>query len=138
MNVKEAVEKGMLRKEKADRNLIEKELQEARYDLKKAEQNLKEDDIKWSTVQSYYAMFHAARALLFKDDYREKSHAGLKIFLEEMVSEGRLESMYLDDFRAAANARESADYHYSYSSETAKMLLNSAKEFVAKASKMVK
>ena len=39
MNVKQALKKGALKKVKPERDLILKELKEARYDLKKAEES---------------------------------------------------------------------------------------------------
>ncbi len=130
MNIKEALERGSLRKIRPDRGLVDKELVEAEYDLQKARETLQEGDVKWSTVQSYYVMFHSARALLFSLGYREKSHAAILAVLEDQCFKGRLEEIFLDDYRAAMNARENADYHYTYSSETAKHLLKAAEEFM--------
>ncbi len=137
MNVKQALEKGALRKIKPARDIIEKELREAEHDLKKAKENLNEDEPKWSTIQAYYSMFHSARALLFSLGYKERSHAALVAVLEEQVNEGKMEQSQLDDFKAAMNARESADYHYSYSLDTAKLLIESAEEFYNKIKKII-
>ena len=137
MNVKQALEKGALKRVKPARDIIEKELREAEYDLKKAKESLNEDEPKWSTIQSYYSMFHSARALLFSLGYKERSHAALVAVLEEQVNEGKLEQTQFDDFKAAMSARESADYHYSYSLDTAKLLIESAEEFYNKIKKII-
>ncbi len=50
---------------KIDISLVDKELKEAVYDIERAKNSLKLKDFKWSIVQAYYSMFHAARALLF-------------------------------------------------------------------------
>jgi uncharacterized protein (UPF0332 family) len=47
------------------RYLVTKELEVAQDDLAEAEAGYERGSYKWSTIQSYYAMFHAARALLF-------------------------------------------------------------------------
>ena len=137
MNVKQALEKGALKRIKPSRDIIEKELKEAEHDLKKARESLDEDEQKWSTIQAYYSMFHSARALLFSLGYKERSHAALVAVLEEQVNEGKMEQAQLDDFKAAMNARESADYHYSYSLDTAKLLIESAEEFYNKIKKII-
>ena len=129
MNIKEALERGSLQRIRPARDLMEKELAEAEYDLQKAEQTLQDGDFKWSTVQSYYVMFHSARALLFSIGYREKSHAAILAVLEGQCLKGKLEESYLDDYRAGMNARENADYHHTYSPETANHLLKAAREF---------
>jgi len=40
-----------------DAGLVEKELEEACYDLKSAEKSVKEENYKWAIFQSYYSMF---------------------------------------------------------------------------------
>ena len=51
---------------KATREMIEKELKGAEYDLSSAEESLNDKDYKWASVQAYYSMFHAAKALVLK------------------------------------------------------------------------
>lgn len=58
-----------------DLELIEKELNESRYDLNSAQRSSSREDYKWTIVQCYYSMFHAFRALIFSRGYREKSHS---------------------------------------------------------------
>ena len=80
---------------KATKQMIEKEIASAGYDLKRAQESLNEGDAKWSTVQSYYAIFHSARALLFNRGYRERSHRCLLIALQELyVRTGELPPEY--------------------------------------------
>ncbi|MCK4251789.1 HEPN domain-containing protein [candidate division WOR-3 bacterium] len=81
--------------------MIEKELKAAEYDSMRAKDSLQDDDPKWATIQGYYAMFHIARALIFKQGYREKSHRCLVIAIQELyVDKGKLPVEYLDSFRA--------------------------------------
>jgi len=55
-----------------DQEMIKKELEQAKYDLKRAKNSLKIGDFKWTIIQAYYSMFHSARALIFSKGYREK------------------------------------------------------------------
>ncbi|MCX5781568.1 MAG: HEPN domain-containing protein [Elusimicrobia bacterium] len=52
--------------------LIEKEIKTAGQDLASAKESSGSKNFKWSTIQSYYAMFHSARALLFLENFRGK------------------------------------------------------------------
>ena len=54
------------------RYLVIKELDVAHDDLAESEAGYERGSYKWSTIQSYYAMFHAARALREEADYRAK------------------------------------------------------------------
>ena len=54
--------------------MIEKELEGAKYDLSSAKESLHDKDIKWASVQAYYSIFHAAKSLVLKKGFREKSH----------------------------------------------------------------
>lgn len=111
--------------------LVKKELKEAQNDLKWAATSINEDNYKWAIVQSYYSMFHAFRALLFNEGYREKSHFCLKQAIEALfVDKGIINSELLDDFDFAMKSREKADYSYSYNDKLAKDIFNSANQLV--------
>lgn len=56
------------------KELVSKELDQAESDYHYAEDSFKRDIYKWSTIQSYYSMFHSGRALLYAQGYRERSH----------------------------------------------------------------
>lgn len=62
---------------KIDRKLILKEIDGAIADLQEAKESLSRKKFKWATIQGYYSMFHAARALLYSKGFREKSHYAL-------------------------------------------------------------
>ncbi|MEK6950120.1 MAG: HEPN domain-containing protein [Nanoarchaeota archaeon] len=129
MNLKEGIEKRYLVPEKSSPDLVEKELRESRYDLSRAKKACQEGDYKWAIIKSYYSMFHAGKAVCFQLGYREKKHFAIAIILEELYSEGKLESQFVAYFNAAIDSREGADYHYSYSQETAEHNLKMAEAF---------
>jgi uncharacterized protein (UPF0332 family) len=138
MDIKECLEKRFLIKIKPDDKLIEKELNEAEYDLEKAQKTFDEEDFKWGIVKSYYAIFHAARAILFKLGLREKRHFAIEIVLEDLYKKGRLESNFVNDFKASISSREDADYHYTYSKEIAEHNINIAQEFLERMKKLLR
>ena len=61
MDIDGLVKAGYTQKVPPSRELADKELHEAEYDLGHAESELREEDYKWAIVKSYYAVFHSAR-----------------------------------------------------------------------------
>lgn len=130
MNIQDCLDEGYLRKIKSDPKLVKKEFSESLYDLNRAKRALEDNDYKWTIVKSYYSMFHAARAVLFSLGYRERRHFAVQIVLENLVKEGKLESIYTEYLSASMEAREDADYRYKYSKETAEDILEYAERFL--------
>lgn len=111
--------------------LVTKELGMAEQDLATAQKSLREKDYKWATVQAYYAMFHAARTLLYLKGYREKSHYCLMLAMKEFyVSEGKLEMRLAESLQMAKALRESADYDNVFDKDSAVSLVDQAALFV--------
>ena len=138
MSIKESLEEGYLQRITPDKELIEKELNEADYDFGRANKALEEEDYKWCTVKSYFSMFHSARAVLFSLGYREKRHFAIGAVLDDLREKGKLESRYVNDFKGAMSAREGADYHYSYSRDKAEYMVGMAEEFNRRMKKLLK
>ena len=116
------------------RHLVTKELDVAQDDLVEAEAGYERGSYKWSTIQSYYAMFHAARALLYGQGYREKSHYCLSVAMRHLfVSKGLLEDALIDDMDDARALREDADYRADFSEIGAHHNLEAAKRFIVRA-----
>ncbi|MBU2496995.1 MAG: HEPN domain-containing protein [Nanoarchaeota archaeon] len=137
MDINKCLEEGYLVKEKIDKNLIDKEISESRYDYEKAQKAFGEKDYKWTIIKSYYSMFHSAKAICFKFGYREKRHIAVLVVLEELNKQGKLEIKYINDFKAAISARESADYRYNYTKERAFQILEICKEFNERLIKLI-
>jgi uncharacterized protein (UPF0332 family) len=115
------------------KKLVNKELSVAQSDLSEAKAGYDNERYKWSTVQAYYAMFHAARALVYSKDYREKSHYYLAVALRALfVDEGKMDAQSVRDLLNAMNLRESADYDAEFSQAGAKSVIESAGKFIQK------
>ena len=116
------------------KSLVKKELSVAISDLSDAKAGYENERYKWSTIQAYYAMFHAARALIYSQGYREKSHYCLAIALRALfVDEGTMDAKLVRDFLNAMNLREAADYGAEFSQSGAKAVIASAEKFIKKA-----
>lgn len=113
------------------KKLVQKELSIARSDLSDAREGFGAQRYKWSTIQGYYAMFHAGRALVYSRGFREKSHYCLAVALQALfVDEGLMEARAARDFLNAMNLREAADYEAEFSEAGAKAVIASAQRFI--------
>ena len=116
------------------KSLVKKELSVAKSDLSDAKAGHENERYKWSPIQAYYSMFHAARALIYSQGYREKSHYCLAIALRSLfVDEGTMDAKLVRDFLNAMNLREAADYEAEFSQSGAKAVIASAEDFIEKA-----
>ncbi|MBI4288456.1 MAG: HEPN domain-containing protein [Chloroflexi bacterium] len=116
------------------RGLVKKELAVAESDLLEAKAGYQEHRFKWSTIQGYYSMFHAARALAYSKGYREKSHYCLAAALRALyVEEGKLDPEAVRDFRNAMDLREAADYEAEFSETGARAVIAAAERFIGMA-----
>ena len=118
------------------RNMILKEIEAAQADLQDAQDSLERGKFKWATIQGYYSMFHSARALLYNQGYREKSHYALLVAIRELFP-NELEHSLVDGFEEAMNLRQEADYGLKFSEagaietiEGAEKLLDRIKEIL--------
>jgi len=75
--------KELIRKTLPSREKALKSISKAKKWLEEAKKNLEFDLVDSCLVSSYSAMFHAARALLIRDGFREKSHYCLARYVEE-------------------------------------------------------
>lgn len=127
----DCLQKGRIVRFPAAKKLAFKERDVAREDLKTSQQSLKQKNYKWATVQAYYAMFHAARTLLYYQGYREKSHYCLILAMKAFyVSKGVLEMRLVESLQIAKALREGADYENTFDPESATALVAQAQEFV--------
>ncbi len=83
-NFNDCLKKGLLRQDvPPSKEKAEESIHAAEKWLKEAEKNLESEAFNSSVMASYLAMFHAARAILFLDGFREKSHYCIARYLEE-------------------------------------------------------
>ncbi len=135
----ECLKSGKIKKLSDADQLIGKELGVASSDLEIARDGLSKKRWKWCTIQSYYSMFHTARALLFSKGFREKSHYCLRVALEVLfVNTGKLPEKFIDALQTAKIMRENADYEEEFSEVGAKKLVLAAEEFIEAAQKLLR
>lgn len=135
---KNCLDKKRLYKSDNAKVLATKELNSAIDDLTDAKFSFSKNRYKWATIQAYYAMFHAARALLYSKGYRERSHHCVVIGIEHLFGSEKL--IYMKWVRALKNAmslREDADYSDEYSKEGADASISNAEGFLKEAKRIL-
>ena len=93
--------------------------EKARESLRAAQENLYEAQeaakgglFRAATNSTYVAIFHAARAILFRDGIREKSHFCLEQYLNTYVASGKLESKWVAFFASQRSKRDVNQYGF--------------------------
>ena len=120
------------------KEMIEKEISSAEYDLKMADESLVKNDSKWASVQAYYSMFHCAKALVLNKGYREKSHYCLIVALNELyIKTGELPEEISDDLENCMDIRHEADYGLTYDKESANLCIDAARSLLESAEKIL-
>lgn len=137
----DCIEKGLLRKIPASKEKGEYSLRAARKWLEEAEKSLENGTYNSSSIASYLTIFHASRAILFIDGYREKSHYCITRYLEEhYMKKGLLEKEWIQllDFQREQRHDTQYELNYSISQDEAKNSLNTAKKVLERMERLIK
>ncbi len=97
MNVDECIKKGLLLKISQDVPKALESIKTAKKKLELAKNESKHGLYEGAIVSAYTCMFHCARALLFKDGYKERSHFALGVYLKQNYR-SKIESRFLNQF----------------------------------------
>lgn len=117
--------------------IINNYLELSDYRFARAEEDLKSARIlfenflyKQAVNRSYYAVFHATRAILALDNFDSKKHSGIiAYFNQNYIATGRIESKYSKILMSAQKVRNNSDYDDFYvinKEEVATQLSNAA------------
>jgi uncharacterized protein (UPF0332 family) len=130
----ECMKRGKIKPFSRGKTLAPKEFETGVSDLERAKKTYNDGDYKWATIQIYYAMFHAARTLLYIKNLREHSHFCLIAAIRSLYVETKKFPVHiLEGLQEAKNLREEADYYNRWSKIGCEKLLKLAEEFLNKA-----
>lgn len=88
----------------------------AKEELEAAHSNLKNGFYRVAVTRAYYAMFHAASALLFRQGIIRRKHTGvISAFGENFVKTGLIEPEYAKMLTQAFDSRLDSDYDLIFS-----------------------
>lgn len=139
-NFSDCLKADLLRIIPPSKNKAEESLKTARKWLRESEKNLKSGAFNSCVLSSYLAMFHAARALLFKDGFREKSHYCVARYVEEKyVKNGLLEVKWVELLDHYRELRHDDQYSISFFAvkEEAENAFNVAGDFIERINKLL-
>lgn len=113
MNLEDCFEKSLLRKTDPSDAKAKRSLEQARVWVDEAKQTLDAGAYRSGLMAVYMGYFHAARAVLFRDGLREKSHICIELYLEDYVRRGELEEEWTLLYRRLRSARHLDQYSFS-------------------------
>jgi uncharacterized protein (UPF0332 family) len=99
MRLSDCYKEGLLKKTKPSRQYAIKSLETSMRYIENATDNLKLKNNNLVIFCSYTAMFHAARALLFRDGVKERSHLCVISYLQETYPHLKRLANQLDTYR---------------------------------------
>ena len=99
MRVKDCFKEGLLKKTKPSKQYAKKSLDVSLVYIEDAKDNLQMNNNNLVIFCSYTAMFHAARALLFRDGIKERSHLCTVSYLRETYPRLKRLANQLDSYR---------------------------------------
>ncbi len=131
MKMAECFQKGLLKKTSPDTENAARSLKLSMNNIEDATANLSIQRYRVVAISSYSAMFHAARAILFRDGIKERSHECIPVYLKEKYPELETQANVLDSYR---RFRHDAIYGLEFvmDEQDARAALNSAKDFLEK------
>lgn len=127
---RECIEKGLLRRVPPSREKAIQSIEKAKQLLEEAKANLEEERINSAIIVAYLAIFHAARAMLFKDGYREKSHECIIRYLEEKRPEIKPEEIAALEKYKSERTHTQYDVTYNPNEEQAEKMIKFTEKFI--------
>ena len=108
-------------------------MEKAKEDLEASELMYKNGKFSQSINRSYYAIFHAVRALLASDKFDSQKHSGIiSYFNQNYIKTGKIEVEFSKMLTSAFKIRSDSDYKdfYIVAQEDAELQLDNAKKFL--------
>ncbi|MFH1054563.1 MAG: HEPN domain-containing protein [Candidatus Altiarchaeota archaeon] len=129
----------LLRKILPDKEKSQKSVEIAKKRLAETEKAIKLEIYPYAILEAYNAMFHAARAILYRDGIQEKSHYAVYIYLKEKYAD-RIPSTTLNLLNIHRTERHETLYGLEYEPHRteAQTALEDAKTFLHQIEKILK
>lgn len=124
------IEKGLLREIPPSREKATQSIEKEKELFEEAKANLKEERINSAVIVAYMAMFHAARAVLFKEGFREKSHECIIRYLEEKHPEIGSEQIEALERYKSERTHTQYDVSYNPTEEQAEKMIKFTEKFI--------
>lgn len=128
----ECYERGLLRKVRPSAKKAAGSLEQARIWLHEAHITLQAGAHRSALVAAYMVYFHTARAILYRDGVREKSHGCILLYLESYAHRGLIDHSWVEIFDHIMSLRHEDQYQLGPEplSGEIESLLEGAPEFI--------
>ena len=139
-NFHDCLKKGLLRKIPPSNAKADESINAAKKWIEEAEKSFENKALNSSVMGSYLAMFHSARAILFFDGFREKSHYCVARYLEgKYAKEKLLEDDWVQLLDHYRELRHDDQYSTSFfaTEEESENAIKKAKEFARRMEKLL-
>ena len=139
ISLKDCFDKGLIKKAEKSTNLAKKSLRQAEFFLEEAS-DLVDTKKQISLLTLYNSFFHTARALLYNDGFKERSHFCIARYLEsEYINNNKIDSKFLHAFETVMSLRHTVQYSTDKVEieEDIVELINLCEEFIVVVSKLI-
>jgi len=129
MKMAECFQKGLLKRTTPDMENALRSLELSKSNIEDATENMSIHRYRVVAISSYSSMFHAARAVLFRDGIKERSHECIPVYLKEKYKDMETIANTLDAYR---RFRHDAIYGLNFiiDEQESRAALNSATDFL--------
>ena len=139
IDFEECLSAGLIKRITPSQNQAEEQFIKAQTLFEEAKESMKIENPNSTVIASYAALLDASRAIMFKDGYREKSHACVVKYLEaKYPDEIGMDTIYLlDQYR---DRRHKTLYSGSYypTMQEAEQMISFTEKFLEKIEKILK
>ncbi|MEA2035274.1 MAG: HEPN domain-containing protein [Euryarchaeota archaeon] len=138
-DIEDCFRKKLLRKVEPSEKKAEKSLNLADSYLEEAKLVASAGAGRMSLSGAYMGWFHSARAVLFRDGIREKSHYCIELYLETYVESGHLEEDWILMLGRMRSQRHESQYSFAPQpdKEEVKAAIEGAEKFIGRIKKLL-
>jgi uncharacterized protein (UPF0332 family) len=138
MNIEHFLKTRKLRKIAPDSEKSKKSVEEAGIRLASADNALRLGVFKFCIMESYAAMFHVSRAVLYRDGFQEKGHQAVYIYIREKYG-SIIPAPVINMLNVHRIERHEANYGFAFepNKADAETALKDAKVFVAEIKRLL-
>jgi len=138
-SLEECHAKDLLRRVEPSLAKARRSLEQSRVWQEEAKKALAAGAYRSALISCYNAFFHAARAILYRDGVREKSHLCVELYLGGYAIKGDLEASWIAQFSRMRSARHMDLYSFSAapSREEVESAVRDAHAFLARMEKLL-
>lgn len=139
MTLTECINRGLLKKTSPSMQQATASLVKAREFIKEAEEDSKENRVNSAVLVAYAGLLNASKALLYKDGWREKSHACVIEYLKEKYAPTQISKKEIELLEYYKNSRHAVQYDLDFfvTEKNCREMVEFSKNFLKTIEKLV-